>query len=113
MKHWEKRNTSKEERNFQWHVGVKRETTRGRERSFQRERRDQIYLASAQKTRQKVQHRKRGSRPYCTDCTAVKVQAVHLHLMMEAVQLHRNRYLYLLMEGWCTEIEAASFSMSF
>ena len=54
MKHWEKRNTSKEERNFQWHVGVKRETTRGRERSFQRERRDQIYLASAQKTRQQA-----------------------------------------------------------
>ena len=49
MKHWEKRKTSKEERNFQWHVGVKRETTRGRERSFQRERRDQIYLASTQK----------------------------------------------------------------
>ena len=61
MKHCEKRNTSKEERNFQWHVGVKRETSRGRERSFQRERRDQIYLAGAQKTRQKVQHRKQGA----------------------------------------------------
>ena len=63
MKHWEKRKISKEERNFQWHVGVKRETSRGRERSFQRERRDQIYLAkcteneaegSAQKTRQQA-----------------------------------------------------------
>ena len=84
------------------------------ERDHFREREEiRFILLSAQKTRQKVQHRKQGSRLYCTDRTAVKVQAIHLHLMLEAVQLHRNRYLYLLIEGWCTEIEADGFSTSF
>ena len=38
-------------RNFSWHVGEKRTSTRGRERDHFQRRRDQIQFAKAQKMR--------------------------------------------------------------